>query len=198
MFERPNLELQIAHDWSAMLIAARLRQIAPPCRVLIFDPIGLHQAGIAARLRGTLPAEQVQLTEIGEPADAVIWAEPRHDYAAEMASQLTASLTSGAPLLLIVSERLRSRLSEPMGAGKPLNRRAAAALLARHDLRLIDQITLRGLNALAWTVIGIGAAKMGRAAWQDRAHYAMRAAFTAPSWARALATLSLVHLERRA
>jgi hypothetical protein len=199
VFERPNLEFQIAHDLGALMIAARLRQIAPPCRTLIVDEIGLHRAGILARVRETLPAEQVMMAEeIGAPIDAAVWAEPRRDGAAETAEGLASALAPGAPLLLIVGERLRSRLSEPQGAGTPLGGRAAAALLTRHGLRVVERVTLRGLNALAWTAVGALAAKIGRAAWEDRAHYAMRAGFAAPAWARALATLSVIRLERRA
>ena len=145
-------------------------------------------SGIAAAL-------ELPRTSPGQPKDgslvALAWVEPTTQDFVRLA-EARRWLAPGGRLFLVVGGALAGYLAERK-AGPSLDyldERTVLRGLARQGFRITERLGLHGVRAVAWHLLGLIAGWLGRPAWQDRCHFAMRRDFVASRGPAALVCLT--------
>lgn len=197
---RPGLAYQHAFD----RLAVQLNRSSGPVACLgtgAFETAELLRRAPQARLISASPALQevsdrfgTQMVPPKEIEDAVFntiaWAEPLAIDVPRLA-EIHDWLRSGGTLHLIVGGRFARFLQERqrIPAGRRLDEGSARRALRVHGFRVDDRLGFHGLRAIVLHQMSTVAGRLGRIAWQDRFHYAMRRDFATRRGLAALVAL---------
>lgn len=204
---RPGLAYQHAFDW----LAVQLHSTPGPVAALV--PAAFHAAELLRRLPciSLLPPLPEHLTQVGtalgnhpvtpQPENnsfsAIGWVEPLSNDAGHL--QLLAQglepggrlyLIAGGPLSRFLTDRRQRNDADYLSAHR------AQSLLKQHGFRVVQRLGVHGPRAIGWHYAGEAAYRLGRPAWRDRAHFAMRRDFVEPGAANQLAALVLITAKR--
>lgn len=183
-------------------LSAELRQRMPLGRVLDRDNWNPRVGSMNGRVDRNVVSMDESISIAGQ-ADGALWVEPPSVGWQEQLETIARALVPGAPLAIVASRLLarllperRSWIGQPLGMC-PLGLAKLRGLLGLLDLELAAIYGFHTVTAIALSMLGGLAARLGRLALSDRLGFAARLHYCTSGLLVPFSTVALFLLHKR-